>query len=137
MLPRKRADRRERRALDRRARALRDPDPLLGTNPIAFGFPLEGDPLVIRWSDPQVRGAQARWVASPDHPWGQTRAEHDAMLHRYSDLQDRFRMHDGYTIELKTGTVLQGAGVEFLAPPFSPPWGGHRFFLRDQIAVRS
>ncbi len=26
---------------------------------------------------------------------------------------------------------LQGAGVEFLAPPFSPPWGGHRFFLRD------
>src|SRR5512144_1706709 len=23
-------------------------------------------------------------------------AEHDAMLHRYSDLQDRFRLHDGY-----------------------------------------
>jgi catechol 2,3-dioxygenase-like lactoylglutathione lyase family enzyme len=26
---------------------------------------------------------------------------------------------------------LQGGGVEFLAPPYSPPWGGHRFFLRD------
>ena len=37
-------------------------------------------------------------------------AEHDAMLHRYSDLQDRFRLRDGYSIELKTGTVLQGLG---------------------------
>src|SRR5229473_2231292 len=32
------------------------------------------------------------------------------MLHRYSDLQDRFRLHDGYSIELRTGTVLQGLG---------------------------
>src|SRR6476660_6843902 len=39
-------------------------------------------------------------------------AEHDAMLHRYSDLQDRFRLHDGYSIELKTGTVLQGLGFK-------------------------
>ncbi|MBI3490969.1 MAG: ATP-binding cassette domain-containing protein [Acidobacteria bacterium] len=37
-------------------------------------------------------------------------AEHDAMLHRYSDLQDAFRVHDGYSIELKTATVLQGLG---------------------------
>src|SRR5882724_1701850 len=37
-------------------------------------------------------------------------AEHDAMLHRYSDLQDGFRMRDGYSIELKTATVLQGLG---------------------------
>src|SRR5213076_2634963 len=29
-------------------------------------------------------------------------AEHDAMLHRYSDLQDQFRMREGYSIELKT-----------------------------------
>jgi pimeloyl-ACP methyl ester carboxylesterase len=27
-----------------------------------------------------VWGAQARWIATSDHPWGQTRAEHDAML---------------------------------------------------------
>src|SRR6202040_3779456 len=27
--------------------------------------------------------------------------EHEEMLARYSDLQDRFRMNDGYTIELK------------------------------------
>jgi ATP-binding cassette subfamily F protein 3 len=38
--------------------------------------------------------------------------EHEAMLHRYSDLQDRFRLHEGYTIELKTATVLQGLGFK-------------------------
>jgi len=27
-----------------------------------------------------VWGAQARWIASPDHPWGQTREEHNQML---------------------------------------------------------
>jgi ATP-binding cassette subfamily F protein 3 len=32
------------------------------------------------------------------------------MLARYSDLQDRFRLHDGYDIELKTATVLRGLG---------------------------
>jgi ATP-binding cassette subfamily F protein 3 len=36
--------------------------------------------------------------------------EHEAMLGRYSDLQDRFRLRDGYSIELKTATVLQGLG---------------------------
>src|SRR5262245_36384390 len=36
--------------------------------------------------------------------------EHEEMLHRYSDLQDRFRLHDGYSIELKVATVLQGLG---------------------------
>ncbi len=36
--------------------------------------------------------------------------EHEAMLSRYSDLQDRFRLGDGYAIELKTATVLQGLG---------------------------
>jgi len=39
-------------------------------------------------------------------------AEHDGMLHRYSDLQDAFRVHDGYSIELKTSTVLQGLGFK-------------------------
>jgi len=38
--------------------------------------------------------------------------EHEAMLHRYSDLQDRFRLHGGYSIELKTATVLQGLGFK-------------------------
>ncbi len=37
-------------------------------------------------------------------------AEHEAMLERYSVLQERFRLGDGYSIELKTGTVLQGLG---------------------------
>jgi len=39
-------------------------------------------------------------------------SEHDAMLGRYSDLQDRFRLGDGYSIELKTATVLQGLGFQ-------------------------
>jgi catechol 2,3-dioxygenase-like lactoylglutathione lyase family enzyme len=30
---------------------------------------------------------------------------------------------------------LAAAGAEFLAPPFSPPWGGHRFFVRDPDGV--
>src|SRR5207248_10029825 len=34
--------------------------------------------------------------------------EHNEMLSRYSDLQDTFRHRDGYAIELKTATVLQG-----------------------------
>src|SRR5690348_10534405 len=41
-----------------------------------------------------------------------TDAEHDAMLARYSDLQDRFRLHEGYSIDLKTATVLQGLGFK-------------------------
>jgi ATP-binding cassette subfamily F protein 3 len=36
--------------------------------------------------------------------------EHDEMLARYSDLQDRFRVHDGYQIDLKIATVLRGLG---------------------------
>jgi ATP-binding cassette subfamily F protein 3 len=39
-------------------------------------------------------------------------AEHDAMLHRYSDLQDHFRLRGGYSIELKAATVLQGLGFK-------------------------
>jgi ATP-binding cassette subfamily F protein 3 len=38
--------------------------------------------------------------------------EHDAMLHRYSELQERFRMADGYSLELKVATVLRGLGFE-------------------------
>ena len=38
--------------------------------------------------------------------------EHDALLHRYSDVQDQFRLGDGYQIELKVATVLRGLGFE-------------------------
>jgi ATP-binding cassette subfamily F protein 3 len=37
---------------------------------------------------------------------------HDALLHRYSELQDRFRIADGYHLELKVATVLRGLGFE-------------------------
>jgi ATP-binding cassette subfamily F protein 3 len=36
--------------------------------------------------------------------------EHDAMLARYSDLQDRFRLGDGYSMDLRIASVLRGLG---------------------------
>ncbi len=36
--------------------------------------------------------------------------EHDALLERYSTLQERFRMGDGYAIDLKVATILRGLG---------------------------
>jgi len=36
--------------------------------------------------------------------------EHDALLERYSALQDRFRLDEGYSIDLKVATVLRGLG---------------------------
>jgi ATP-binding cassette subfamily F protein 3 len=35
---------------------------------------------------------------------------HEAMLERYSDVQERFRMGDGYAIELRVATILRGLG---------------------------
>jgi ATP-binding cassette subfamily F protein 3 len=54
-------------------------------------------------------------------------AEHDAMLARYSDLQDRFRLADGYSMELRIAAVLRGLGFsqEDLGRPtetFSGGW---------------
>jgi ATP-binding cassette subfamily F protein 3 len=54
-------------------------------------------------------------------------AEHGEMLSRYSDLQDRFRLGEGYSIDLKTATVLQGLGFspsDFQRPTetFSGGW---------------
>jgi len=37
-------------------------------------------------------------------------ADHEAMLHRYSDLQDRFRLAEGYSMDLRIATVLRGLG---------------------------
>ncbi len=41
---------------------------------------------------------------------GVPQTEHDAMLVRYSDLQERFRLGDGYSMELRIATVLRGLG---------------------------
>ena len=38
--------------------------------------------------------------------------EHEVLLERYSTLQDRFRIEEGYSIELKVATVLRGLGFE-------------------------
>ncbi len=32
---------------------------------------------------------------------------------------------------LAAHAALEAAGADFVAPLFSPPWGGHRFFVRD------
>src|SRR5688572_7966173 len=37
-------------------------------------------------------------------------SEHEAMLSRYSDLQEEFRRLEGYSIDLKISTVLRGLG---------------------------
>jgi ATP-binding cassette subfamily F protein 3 len=37
-------------------------------------------------------------------------SEHDALLSRYADLQDRFRLRDGYSMELQIASVLRGLG---------------------------
>jgi ATP-binding cassette subfamily F protein 3 len=38
--------------------------------------------------------------------------EHEQMLVRYADLQEQFRHGDGYSIEIKVATVLQGLGFK-------------------------
>jgi ATP-binding cassette, subfamily F, member 3 len=55
----------------------------------------------------EMHGLEDR-LADPSVP----ETEHDAMLHRYSDLQDQFRLRDGYSIELRTATVLDGLGFK-------------------------
>ena len=39
-------------------------------------------------------------------------ADHEALLHRYSEVQERFRIADGYQLEQKVATVLRGLGFE-------------------------
>jgi ATP-binding cassette, subfamily F, member 3 len=45
--------------------------------------------------------------------------EHEAMLVRYAELQERFRRDDGYSIDLRIATVLRGLG--FAADDFQKP----------------
>jgi ATP-binding cassette, subfamily F, member 3 len=45
--------------------------------------------------------------------------DHNALLERYSALQDRFRIEEGYSIDLKVATVLRGLG--FSEAQFSQP----------------
>ena len=54
-------------------------------------------------------------------------AEHDTMLVRYSELQDRFRLGDGYSMDLRIATVLRGLGFSLedaarAAETFSGGW---------------
>ncbi len=38
--------------------------------------------------------------------------EHDTMLWRYAELQDRFRLDEGYSMDLRIATVLRGLGFD-------------------------
>ena len=38
--------------------------------------------------------------------------EHESMLSRYAELQDRFRLSDGYNMDLRIATVLRGLGFD-------------------------
>jgi ATP-binding cassette subfamily F protein 3 len=48
-----------------------------------------------------------------EHKLGDTsipQGDHDAMLSRYAELQDRFRIAEGYSMDLRIATVLRGLG---------------------------
>ena len=52
---------------------------------------------------------------------------HDALLSRYAELQDRFRLGDGYSMDLQIATVLRGLGfspdaIERPCETFSGGW---------------
>ena len=54
-------------------------------------------------------------------------AEHERLLERYSDVQDAFLRHDGYTLEQRVATILAGLGFgdgdkERPADTFSGGW---------------
>ncbi len=69
-------------------------------------------------------------IASLEDRLGEEQAshdEHEAMLSRYSELQDGFRRSEGYTIELKVAAVLRGLGfsdedLEKRTETFSGGW---------------
>jgi len=53
--------------------------------------------------------------------------EHDSMLSRYAELQDRFRLDEGYSMDLRIATVLRGLGfssedADRLCETFSGGW---------------
>jgi ATP-binding cassette subfamily F protein 3 len=66
--------------------------------------------------------------------------EHDTLLERYSALQDRFRIGEGYDIDLKVATVLRGLGFSdtaFEAPTDSLSGGWQmRLALAKLLLVR-
>jgi ATP-binding cassette subfamily F protein 3 len=48
-----------------------------------------------------------------EHKLGDTRIpepQHEAMLMRYAELQDRYRLDDGYSMDLRIASVLRGLG---------------------------
>ena len=63
---------------------------------------------------------------------GHRAPDHDVVL---TAPTDRSQLQAMLVLEVSDALAvhesLQAQGAEVVAPVFSPPWGGHRFFVRD------
>lgn len=58
--------------------------------------------------------------------------DHDVVLHAPADPSRPAAMLVLEVADaLAAYAALEAAGADFVAPVYSPPWGGHRFFTRD------
>ncbi|MBI2207841.1 MAG: Ldh family oxidoreductase [Candidatus Rokubacteria bacterium] len=117
--------------------------PALGTNPIAFGFPLEGDPLVIDLGTSAFMGTdlQFRQRLGIPLPEGVAIDEHgrpttDAQAARRGALLP-FGGHKGYALALAMHAL--GVSAEYLFIAFKPdlfvPLEDYRRALAAEIAA--
>jgi catechol 2,3-dioxygenase-like lactoylglutathione lyase family enzyme len=65
---------------------------------------------------------------------GHAAPDHDVLLRAQGDPANTpamlvLEVEDALAVHRRL--VAEGAGDRLVAPVFSPPWGGHRFFLRD------
>jgi len=123
--------------------------PALGTNPIAFGFPLEGDPLVIDLGTSAFMGTDLQFRARLGTPLPEGvaldaggRPTTDAAAARRGALLP-FGGHKGYALALAMhalgvlcGDTDQRAGYLFIAfkPDLFMPLEDYRRALADEIA---
>lgn len=126
--------------------------PVLGTNPIAFGFPLEGDPLVIDLGTSAFMGTdlQFRQRLGIPLPEGVALDAHgrpttDAAAARHGALLP-FGGHKGYALALAThalgvlcGGTASEAGSAYVFIAFAPdlflPLDAYRSALAAEIAT--
>jgi len=123
--------------------------PALGTNPIAFGFPLDGDPLVIDLGTSAFMGTDLQFRARLGTPLPEGvaldaggRPTTDAAAARRGALLP-FGGHKGYALALAMhalgvlcGDTDQRAGYLFIAfkPDLFMPLEDYRRALADEIA---
>jgi L-2-hydroxycarboxylate dehydrogenase (NAD+) len=118
-------------------------EPRLGTNPIAFGFPMDGDPLVIDLGTAAFMGTdlQFRQRLGLPLPEGVAIDEHgrpttDAAAARRGALLP-FGGHKGYALALAMHALGLSAHYLFIAfkPDLFVPLGDYRRALAAEIAA--